>query len=227
MSISLGCLRLLPLDTQQSRALPPLVVWVVRVWEPEPPEGVEPLEWMLLTSVAVLTLQQAWERVDWYRARWIVEDDHQGLKPGCRIKQRQLQSYEGLRCLLGLLAPLAVRLLQVRAASREDPARPASQVLPSEVVHVLASLAKVPAADLTAQQAWHTIARCGGSLGCKGDGPPGWKTLWKERLIPHPNLARRHPSGCSTFSRLPVNLIFGANSQLTLTGLNDIACCCK
>src|SRR6266581_8398869 len=90
--ISLGCLRLLPPDSQPSHDLPPLVVWVVRVWEPEPPEGVEPLEWILLTSVPTQTVEQAWERVDWYRARWIVEDYHQGLKTGCRIEQRQLQS---------------------------------------------------------------------------------------------------------------------------------------
>ena len=52
-------------------------------------------------------------------------------------------------------------------------------VLPSDVVQVVATLAHVPAAGLTTQQCWHTIARYGGYLGRKGDGPPGWKTLWK------------------------------------------------
>jgi len=127
-----------------------------------------------------------------------VEDDHQGLKTGCRIQERQLQSYEGLRRLLGMLAPLAVRLLQVRAASRQDPTQPATQVLPPEVLQVLASLAKVAAAGLTAQQAWHTIARCGGYLGRTGDGPPGWKTLWKgwlhiQTLLDGIHLAARLP----------------------------------
>jgi len=177
--ISFGCLRLLPPDSQQSNELRPLMVWVVRVWEPEPPEGVEPLEWILLTSVPTQTVEQAWERVDWYRARWIVEDYHQGLKTGCRIEQRQLQSYEGLRRLLGLLAPTAVRLLQLRAASRLDPQQPASQVLPAEVVAVVAAKAGLPAAQLTAQQCWYSIARLGGYLARKGDGPPGWKTLWR------------------------------------------------
>src|SRR5258707_14891158 len=61
-------------------------------WEPDPPEGVEGLSWVLLTSVPVQTLEQAWERVDWDRARWIGEDYHQGLKTGCRIELRQVQS---------------------------------------------------------------------------------------------------------------------------------------
>src|SRR5437764_3141726 len=128
--LSWGCLRLLPPRSQESAALRPLVVWVVRVWEPLPPEGVEALEWVLLSSLPTPTVAQAWERVDWHRARWIVEDYHQGLKTGCRIEQRQLQSYEGLRRLLGLLAPSAVRLLQLRAAARQSPEQPASQILP-------------------------------------------------------------------------------------------------
>jgi hypothetical protein len=177
--ISFGCLRLLPPDSQPNRDLPPLVLWVVRVWEPEPPEGIEPVEWILLTSLPIQTVEHAWERVDCYRARWIVEDYHQGLKTGCAIERRHLQTYEGLRTLLGLLAPQAVRLLQLRTAARQVPEQPAAQVLPAEIVQVVAALAELPAAQLTAQQCWHTIARLGGYLGRKGDGPPGWKTLWQ------------------------------------------------
>jgi len=181
LAISFGSLRLLPPERQPASDLRPLVVWVVRVWEPDPPEGVEPLEWVLLTSVPVQTVEQAWERVDWYRARWIVEDYHQGLKTGCRIEQRQLQSYEALRRLLGLLAPAAVRLLQLRTAARDAPKRLASEVLPLDLVQVVALVAKVPvpAAELTAQQCWYTIARHGGYLRRRSSGPPGWKTLWK------------------------------------------------
>lgn len=176
--ISFGCLRLLPPEHQQASQVRPLVVWVVRVCEPCPPEGVEALEWVLLTSAPTATLEQAWERVDWYRARWLVEDYHQGLKTGCSIELRQLQSYEALRRLLGLLAPTAVRLLQLRAVARETPERPASEILPMDLVQMVALLAKVPAAELTAQQCWYTIARCGGYLRRRSSGPPGWKTLW-------------------------------------------------
>ncbi len=94
-----------------------------------------------------------------------MEDYHQGLKTGCSIELRQLQSYEALRRLLGLLAPTAVRL--------------ASEILPTDLVQVVAVLAKVPAAALTAPQCWYAIARCGGYLRRRSSGPPGWKTLWK------------------------------------------------
>jgi Transposase DNA-binding/Transposase Tn5 dimerisation domain len=172
-------LRLLPPRTHESKGWHPLLVWVIHVWEPEPPEGVEALEWVLLSSLPTLTQAQAEQRVDWYRARWMVEDFHQGLKTGCQLEQRQIQDYEGLRTLLGFLSPMAVRLMQLRAASRQDPEQPASQVLPLEVVEVVAHLDHREASTMTVQQCWHAIARYGGYLGRKRDGPPGWKTLWR------------------------------------------------
>jgi hypothetical protein len=171
-------LRLLPPRSQEARNWTPLVVWVVRVWEPDPPEGVEALEWVLLTSIPTQTVEEAAERIEWYRARWIVEDFHQGLKTGCQMEARQIQEYEGLRTLLGFLAPIAVRLLQLRSASRQDPDQLASEILPEEVVQVVAHLAHRDGQSMTVQQCWYAIARFGGYLGRKGDGPPGWKTLW-------------------------------------------------
>jgi hypothetical protein len=180
LAISWGTVRLLPpRDSATSAGLHPLVVWVVRVWEPNPPEGVEALEWVLLCSMPIASVAQAWERVDWYRGRWIVEDYHQGLKTGCRVEQRHVQDYDSLRRLLGFLAPTAVRLLQVRAMARQEPEAAASLVLSADVVQVVATLAQVPVSQLSTHQAWHTIARYGGYQGRKSDGPPGWKTLWK------------------------------------------------
>jgi hypothetical protein len=71
------------------------------------------------------TLEQAWERVDWYRQRWLVEDDHHCLTRGCRIEERQVQSVDSLMRRLWWLSPLAVRWLQIRAAARAEPERPA------------------------------------------------------------------------------------------------------
>jgi hypothetical protein len=179
LCISWGTLRLWPPDGEAGKGEVPLVVTVVRTWEPDPPAGEEALEWLLLTSVAVEGEEDAWERVEWYRMRWIVEDYHQCLKTGCQIEARQVQTYEGLRTVLGFLAPLAVRLLQMRAVARQEPERPALEVLPLDVVKVVAHLARVSPQRLTSRRCWHRIAQSGGYLGRKGDGEPGWKTLWK------------------------------------------------
>jgi Transposase DNA-binding/Transposase Tn5 dimerisation domain len=177
VAMSYGPLRLLAPDKREHE-LPSMLVWVVRVWELDPPEGVEPLEWVLLTSVAVENAEQAWERVGWYRRRWIVEDDHQALKTGCRMEERQIASYEGLRRLLGVLAPTAVRLLQLRTLARQQPERLAEEVMPTEVVQLVALKTSSAAAGMTVEQCLGRIAQLGGYQGRRSDGPPGWKTLW-------------------------------------------------
>jgi hypothetical protein len=95
------------------------------------------------------------------------------------VEQRRLQSYEGLCRLLGLLALAAVWLLQLRAAARQRPEQAGRRVLPADLVQVAAALAHVPVAQQSTQPCWSTIARYGGYLGRSGDGPRGWKTLWK------------------------------------------------
>src|SRR5262249_36299768 len=66
------------------KSRPGLACWVVRIWEPDPPEGVkEPLEWVLLTSVETVTLEQMKTRRDWYTVRWNVEVYHDVEKNGC------------------------------------------------------------------------------------------------------------------------------------------------
>jgi hypothetical protein len=179
LGISWGTVRLWPPDAEAGKGALPMVVTVVRTWESNPPQGVEALEWLVVTSVAVTCQQDAWERVAWYRMRWIVEDYHQCLKTGCQIEARQMQTFEGLRTMLGFLAPLAVRLLQLRDVTRQDPERAAQEVLPPDLVMVVAHLAHVSPERLTTRRCWHRIAQAGGFLGRKGDGEPGWKTLWK------------------------------------------------
>ncbi len=179
LQLAFGQMTLLPPRHEPRASKEPLTVWVIRVWEEQTPEGEEPLEWILLTSVPTTTLEHAWERVDWYGHRWLVEDYHQCLKSGCRIEQRQLQTVDGLIRLLGLLSPLAVRLLQVRACAREDPERPASEVIEPLMLAVLAQRTGGSPLTMTMGTFWTEVARLGGYLARSHDGPPGWRTIWK------------------------------------------------
>ena len=163
-----------------TRKQAPLAAWLVRVWEPDPPpaEQEAPLEWILLTTVPTTTVADAWERVDWYERRWVVEDFHQALKTGCRVEQTQLRDGAAIARLLGLLAPVAVRLLQLRGAARATPELPATAVLEERVVRVVASLTGHPP-ELSCAQVWRLVAQLGGHQGRTGDGAPGWRTVWR------------------------------------------------
>ena len=179
LQLSFGQMTLLPPRHEPRAGEDPVTVWVLRVWEEQAPDGEEPLEWILLTSVPTTTLEQAWERVDWYGYRWLVEDYHQCLKSGCRIEHRQLQSVAGLIRLLGLLSPLAVRLLQIRGYARSEPERPAQEVIEPLRLSVVAQRSGQSPATMTIGSFWIEVARLGGYLARSHDGPPGWRTIWK------------------------------------------------
>jgi transposase-like protein/DDE family transposase len=173
-------------------------VSLVRVWEPEPPEGREALEWILVTSVTVNTAEDAWQRVRWYQWRWLIEDFHKVLKTGCLLEDRCLQTVEAMCNLLGILTPIAMRLLWLRQTAQTAPDTPATEVISKEVIQVVLSLDKRPKATLTARDLWHTIARFGGYLDRKSDPPPGWQTLWKgwiyvQTVLVGVHLARQFP----------------------------------
>jgi hypothetical protein len=143
-----------------------------------------------------LTLAKAYERIEWYTCRWLVEDYHQCLKTGCAIEKRQLQEGERLLRLLGFLAPVAARLLQLREIARLTPKRLAIAEMPKELVKLVAVLADVPPDSLTVGDFWRHVARFGGYLGRRGDGPPGWKTLWRGWLYVQTLIEGVHLAAC-------------------------------
>jgi hypothetical protein len=66
----------LTLAAPQNRPTGPVTLvplWAVWVREEQPPAGVEPLDWLVLTSCPVLSLADAQERLAWYRVRWTIE----------------------------------------------------------------------------------------------------------------------------------------------------------
>ncbi len=145
---------------------------------PNPPKGVEGLESILLSSLPVTNLAEAYERTQWYSCRWICEDFHQCLKTGCQIERSQLDERTDLEALLGFAAPIALRLLQMRQAAREHSDVPASTVVDPLMVEVLAQRLQVSEKTMTMHEFWRLVARLGGFLGRKGDLDPGWRTVW-------------------------------------------------
>jgi hypothetical protein len=78
--------------------------WVVVVEEINPPADVEPIKWVLFTSVPVVSFEDAWQVIGWYENRWLVEEWHKALKTGCRLESHQLQSMVRMLPLTGVLS---------------------------------------------------------------------------------------------------------------------------
>lgn len=157
----------------------PIQAWVLRVWEPDPPAGAKRVEWILVSSLPITTVEEALRTVDWYTCRWLAEDYHQCLKTGCRVEETQLDEADDVCRLLGFLIPIAVRLLQLRQRVRQSPELPAKAVVDPLMVDVLALRRKSLLPTMTLGQFWQAVAGLGGHQGRRSDGPPGWQTLWK------------------------------------------------
>jgi Transposase DNA-binding len=159
----------------------PLPVWALRVWELQPPAGAQPVEWLLLTNVAVATEADAQQRLHWYELRWQVEELHKAQKTGCAIEKPQLRKASRLQPLLGLLSVVAVGLLQLRDAARQEQAaaRKATEVFPAVAVEVLSRHRYGEPRDLTLREFLYALARLGGYQDRPKAGPPGWQVLWK------------------------------------------------
>jgi hypothetical protein len=159
-----------------------LTVWALRVWEVEAPAGVEPLEWLLLTDAdGPRDAAALRERVSWYERRPLIEEYHKAQKTGVTIEGLQLQSQAGLEPVLGLLSVVAVALVNLRGAARDErrAARPAAEVVEPLWVRVLSIWRYGEERALTVREFTLALGRLGGHLNRKCDGLPGWQTLWK------------------------------------------------
>ncbi len=172
------CSIVLPRPRKLADSLPAsLSIQLVQVREEKPPTGTEPVEWLLFTTLRADTADEVAAIVDAYRARWTIEEYFKALKSGCNYEKRQLESRHTLLNALGILAPLAWRLLALRSVA-DDPTTSANAVLDAVEIHVLRKLSRDIKLDdrPTAAQAFYAIARLGGHF--PQNGRPGWKVLW-------------------------------------------------
>jgi Transposase DNA-binding len=157
-------------------------VWAIRVWEVgNVPAGAEAVEWFLLTNLPVTTPAGAWQKVDWYCCRWVIEEFHKAQKTGCAIEDPQFTKAERLQPTIALLSVVAVGLLSLRDLSRDERLSelPAAEVVDEELVDVLSGWRYGEVRPLSVRAFFLALARLGGHQNRKGDGQPGWLVLWR------------------------------------------------
>jgi hypothetical protein len=178
LSVAWAPVSLWPPQDERVGAIP-LRLWAVRVWEPQTPPDEEPIEWVLLTDVPTADAPAALARAAWYAWRWLIEEYHKCLKSGCAVEARQMETAARLAACIGLLAVVAVRLLQLKSTARHAPQRPAVESVSPDHVRVLAAYLGRAAETFTAYEFWRAVAQLGGFLARRRDGEPGWQTLWR------------------------------------------------
>jgi Transposase DDE domain len=157
---------------------------LVEVVEVDPPEGAEPVLWRLLTTHAVGDIEAAWRIVDWYRARWTIEQLFRTLKQqGLRLEDSQVETADRLIKLTAIAAQAACLTMQLVQARDGRSGEPASLAFTEAEIGALDAL--VPRLEgKTAKQknphpsrslAWAAwvIAKLGGWDGYSSSKPPG------------------------------------------------------
>jgi len=93
LTLRTATLELQPPQTHPERnRLKPMSVQVILAQEDNPPSGVEPVSWLLLTTLLVTCFEDVVQVLRWYSYRWLIERYHYVLKSGCRIEQLQLET---------------------------------------------------------------------------------------------------------------------------------------
>jgi hypothetical protein len=163
------------------RTLADITVTALLATEVNPPADEEPLDWLLLTNLAVDTPERAAEMLSWYLCRWQIEIFFKILKSGCQVEELQLEKRERLEPTLAFYMIIAWRVLFLTRLGRACPDMPCDRVFDDaewKAVYLVTQRQPPPAEPPSLDTMVRMVATLGGFLNRKSDGFPGPKTLW-------------------------------------------------
>jgi hypothetical protein len=164
------------------RSLPPVAVNVVLVSEPHPPAGPVAVEWILVTTLPIQTIEQMRQILRYYGVRWMIEVLFRTWKSGCRVEQRRFEHLDRLLPCLALYWIVAWRVLMVCRLGRGRPEMNGEAILePAEwqSVWVLTQQKPLPKKPPTLGVMLRLIAQLGGYVNHPHrPDPPGPQTRW-------------------------------------------------
>lgn len=150
--------------------------------EIEPPEGEKPINWCLITSLPISSIEEIQEIVRYYLCRWEIEVFFKTYKSGCKVEEKSLRSAERLFPLFTLLLIVAWRVNYILHLSRIVPEISCAAVFETsewKAGYVAATRNRNPPSEPpTLKKMMGYIAKLGGYLGRKNDPEPGVKSIW-------------------------------------------------
>jgi hypothetical protein len=158
-----------------------VTVNAVLVTEVDPPADDVPVEWLLLTSLAIDTVDQVRLVIQYYSNRWMVELFFRVLKSGCRVEDRRFEELERLLPCLAVYLVVAWRVLLLCRLGRSCPEMSCEAVFePAEwkSVYVVVRREPPPKVAPKLQEMIRLVAQLGGYVNRKRDDEPGPQTLW-------------------------------------------------
>jgi hypothetical protein len=165
---------------RSDRVLPDVSVNVVLVTEVNPPSDDIPIEWMLLTSLPIETVEQVRLVVQYYPVRWMIEVFFRTLKSGCCVEDRLFQSMDRVWNCVAIYMIVSWRTLMVVRLGREFPDIDCEAVFePDEwkSVYYVVHQEPPPEKPPTLQQMVRMIGQLGGYINRARTDEPGPQTV--------------------------------------------------
>jgi len=166
---------------RQTGRLPNVTVSVVWVREVDPPEGVEPVDWLLFTSLPIERLEDVLRVVEYYAGRWTIEVFFRVLKSGCRVEEIQLETEARLLPCLMLYRIVAWRVVYVTMLGRECPELSCTVLFTDpewKSAYRIVRKVDPPVTAPSLKEFLFILAELGGHNGRKHDAPPGPQAIW-------------------------------------------------
>lgn len=171
-----------PPAVAMKKSWPTLKLYAVLAQEVDAPAGVEPIQWLLLSTWPVKSLKMARRLVRWYGLRWGIECWHRVLKVVCGVERRQMKTALALERALAFDMIVASRVLLLKRLGKEHPELPADLFYSQEELAILEVKKKETGKfqsdpKLTVLQANILTAMLVGFWGRDCDGHPGDQIL--------------------------------------------------
>lgn len=131
-----------PPSYHPDRDAAPVSVWAIYVRETDPPAGMAPITWCLLTTCEVDSVAQAETCLRWYCLRWRIEDWHRVIKSGCGAEDLRHETADRLKRAIGIRLVIAWRIMLMTLLGRECPGLPANVLFSDIEIAVLTAYAK-------------------------------------------------------------------------------------
>lgn len=151
--------------------------------ERNPPEGEDPLMWILITSLPVETYDDVVKVVSYYLCRWEIEMFFKVLKSGCKIEERQLQTTDRMKSLIAVFMILAWRVLFTMMLGRVCGEMSCDDVFDEaewkSVYKILNKKKAIPKKAPSLKAFIEMVAILGGYVPNKNEEPPGVKVMWR------------------------------------------------
>lgn len=169
--------------TYHDKNLPDFHCYFIQIKEVSKNEDSEKIEWRLFTNIKIESMSDAIEKIEWYKHRWKVEVFHKILKSGCKIEDRRFLNMDRLNRAIVVYSIIAWRLQWLTTMARENPNITCDKILSGPEWKILYIREKgkgkpLPKEPPKVQEAIVWMAKLGGYLNRKSDGPPGPLTIW-------------------------------------------------